>query len=306
MPLLETLPVVPGVTQWPVWGTTARVVTADPSRAEAARLLVADQLERIGQAASRFRPDSEVRSPLLAAGRVVEVSALLADLLTVALQAAQDTDGAVDPTVGEHLNRLGYDRDFVAIAHGPAVVHVIVRRTPSWRDVDLDGRLLQLPPGVTLDLGATAKAYAADLCAELVADQLGCGVLVALGGDIRVAGPAPGRGWTVLVQDGPGEPSSTIVLTGANAIATSSTQSRSWDRDGRRMHHIVEPLTGLPVVPVWRTASVAGPTCLQANVLSTAALVRGLDAVPLLRGRRVTARLVAADRTVTTLGGWPA
>nr|WP_254900771.1 FAD:protein FMN transferase [Rhodococcus sp. 1168] len=54
--------------------------------------------------------------------------------------------------------------------------------------------MLNLPVGVILDLGATAKALAADRCAELVASTLGCGVLISLGGDISTSGPAPEGG----------------------------------------------------------------------------------------------------------------
>ena len=65
---------------------------------------------------------------------------------------------------------------------------------PGWRRVELDqqARRVRLPAGTQLDLGATAKAWAADHCAELIAGRLGCGVLVSLGGDLAVAGPVPG------------------------------------------------------------------------------------------------------------------
>jgi thiamine biosynthesis lipoprotein len=187
---------------------------------------------------------------------------------------------------------------------------VRVRRRAAWRDVTLDdtpsdGGVLTVPDGVLLDLGATAKAWAADRCATLVADELGCGVLVGLGGDLRMAGTDPAEGWTVLVQDGPGQPASTIRLDRARAVATSSTRSRTWTRAGHVLHHVLDPVTTLPVEPVWRTASVAAASCLGANVLSTAALVRGRSAPSMLRGRGVPARLVARDGTVITLNGWP-
>ena len=65
---------------------------------------------------------------------------------------------------------------------------------PGWREVRLDGQSLTMPAGVQLDLGATAKAWAADRSAARIAQQLGGGVLVSLGGDIAVAGPPPAAG----------------------------------------------------------------------------------------------------------------
>jgi thiamine biosynthesis lipoprotein len=130
-------------------------------------------------------------------------------------------------------------------------------------------------------------------------------VLVSLGGDLRVAGPEPADGWTVLVQDGPDQPASRIRLAGARALATSSTLHRTWWQAGQHRHHVLDPATGFPADPVWRTASVAAASCLEANTLSTAALVRGSAAPALLRRAGASARLVAAGGDVLTFGGWP-
>ena len=132
-----------------------------------------------------------------------------------------------------------------------------------------------MPAGTLLDLGATAKAYAADLCATMIADRFGCGVLVSLGGDLRAAGSPPDGGWQVLVQDGPDEPASHVRLAGAAAIATSSTLHRTWRQGGRILHHVLDPPRAGRRAPVWRTASVAADSCVRANTWSTAALVRG-------------------------------
>ena len=77
-------------------------------------------------------------------------------------------------------------------------------------------------------------------------------------------------------------------------------------RDSRVLHHIVDPVTGQPAEPVLRTASVAAPTCVEANTLSTAALVRGLGGIDLLRRSRLPARVVTATGDVVRTGGWPA
>ncbi|WP_436535809.1 FAD:protein FMN transferase [Actinoplanes sp. HUAS TT8] len=169
--------------------------------------------------------------------------------------------------------------------------------------LDAGRRELTVPDGVLLDLGATAKAAAADRAAARVAGELGVGVLVALGGDIATAGAAPDGGWQVLVQDRPGDPSCTVRLPGGAALATSSTASRVWGRAGELLHHIVDPRTGRPAARVWRTVSVAAFTCLRANTLSTAAIVAGRRAPEMLR--EMPSRLVGRDLDVLLRGGWP-
>jgi thiamine biosynthesis lipoprotein len=323
MPLLETLPVLPTVRQWAVWSTTARIVLTDAAVADEAAELVKEQLEEVDAACSRFREDSELmRVQAILAGnpadRAVTVSPLLAVLIGAALEAAEKTDGDVDPTLADDLAALGYTEDYSTIqarsgGAGRVVVPITLTRRirPSWKDVTLTGRRLRMPAGVRLDLGATAKAWAADRAARAVSARFGVGALVALGGDIATAGPAPANGWQVLVQDGVNEPATTVGLAagldeGPAGLATSSTVSRSWRNGTRAVHHILNPASGLPAEPVWRTVSVSAGSCLEANTFSTAAIVSGQDAPARLRASGHPARLVAADGTVLTLNGWPA
>jgi thiamine biosynthesis lipoprotein len=288
---------------WSLWSTTAQLVVTDPDQLPAARALVETLLDDVDRACSRFREDSELRQVEVAGGAGVRVSPLLAELVGAALRAARRTEGDVDPTIGAWLCELGYDRDLAAVAAGP-LPQVSLRLAPDWRRVRLDGDRLTLPAGTRLDLGAIAKAYAADRCAAAVADTLGCGVLVSLGGDVATAGPAPF--WRVRVADGPGEPATTIRLPAGGAVATSSTRHRRWTRGDQVLHHIIDPRTGRPSVPVWRTVSAAAGDCVTANTATTAALVRGPAAIAYLTSTGLPARLVAADGRVHTAGGWPA
>lgn len=318
MPLLERLPVGPDTAQWPLWSTTARVVVSDPRRdpatVAAARRVTEEVCHDVDRAASRFRPDAEIHWVAANAGDWVAVSPLLAELVRVALEAAQRTGGLVDPTVADALHRLGYDRDIAQLTDGgtpvasgrPGGVRVVTRRAAGWRSVRFDGHHVQLPEGVSLDLGATAKAWAADASARRVADELGVGVLVSLGGDIATAGATARGHWSVLVSDGPGQPEAHVTLPAGHALATSSTISRTWRRGGQSMHHVLDPRTSLPAPAVWRTVSVAADSCVRANTLSTAGIVRGHGAVGWLEGQHATARLVAAGGDVIRVGGWPA
>jgi thiamine biosynthesis lipoprotein len=294
---------------------TARLVVTRPSALDGARTWAQQFLDEVERACSRFRPDSELM--LAQAAGDVPVSPLLAELVAAALDAARRTDGVVDPTVGGLLDGLGYDRDLALLTgsgagadggDGPPLV--VTHQRPDWRTVRLDrtadGARLRLVPGTRLDLGATAKAYAADRCAAAIAERFDTGVLVSLGGDIATAGPAPDGGWRVLVQDEPDDPPQTVQIPAGAALATSSTVSRRWWYRGIAMHHIVDPRTGAPAATPWRSATVAAATCVQANAASTAALVHGDAAPGWLRRTGLPARLVGADRRVLTIGAWPA
>jgi thiamine biosynthesis lipoprotein len=302
--------VIPAAADWEAWTCRIRVVVADPAALDEARVVLADALAAVDLACSRFRADSELATAEAAAGRWVTVSPLLADLLSTALRAARLTDGDVDPTVGAALAGLGYDRNLTAVAPTGTVVRVPI---PGWRRIELDapGRRVRIAPGVRVDLGATAKARTADRAAAEITARTGSGCLVSLGGDIAVAGPAPDGGWRIRVEDVTGDPEApptgpcTVVTIRDGALATSSTRARRWRRDGVELHHLLDPRTGLPPRRWWRTVSVAAGSCVDANTVSTAAVVRGRRVWPWLRAIGLPARLVAEDGRVFTAGGWP-
>jgi len=183
-------------------------------------------------------------------------------------------------------------------------------------ELDTERCTVRVPATVMLDLGATAKALAADRAATRICAAVGCGVLVNLGGDIRVAGETPPDGWRVGIlddlvfaaSDSQAEPAGQgqAVIVRDGGLATSSTRARTWQRGGAHLHHIIVPGTGLPVDSCWRTVSVAAATCVDANTASTAAIVRGERAVRWLEKLHLPARLVRRDGTTVLTSGWPA
>jgi thiamine biosynthesis lipoprotein len=187
------------------------------------------------------------------------------------------------------------------------------RRHAAWLAVRLErrpggGARVALPAGVALDLGATAKALAADRAARAAHAAAGCSVLVSLGGDVAVAGPPPAEGWAIRVLEdhaGPQEAVGQTVTIRSGGLATSGTTVRRWQAGGVPRHHILDPRSGAPAAVVWRTASVAAASCVDANTASTAAIVRGADAPPWLLRHRLPARLVSARGRVLLVGAWP-
>jgi FAD:protein FMN transferase len=295
-----------------VFGTTAvlLVSAADRAAASAARRLADRELAAVDLACSRFRPDSELMALNRAAGGGPQrITPLFAELLAAAVRAARITGGDVDPTCGPALVALGYDRDFAEVpADAPPRLTGPVGPVPGWQHVHLAGSRAWLDRGVQIDLGATAKAWAADHCAELIARELDCRVLMSLGGDIAAAGPAPADGWRVRVTDDHAAPLSApgqTVTISTGGLATSSTTVRAWKVGGRPVHHIIDPATGEPVRSCWRTVSVAAGNCVDANIASTAAIIRGPAALDWLHAIGLPARLVRHDGTVETTAGWP-
>jgi len=300
---------VPASASFPALGSTAVVAVTDEAALADARTAVSEIVDAFDLACSRFRADSELMALARAEGTRVRVSALLFDAVTAGLRAAQLTDGDVDPTLGEALRGLGYDRDFDGLAErGPARVRMA--RVPGWQAVEIDAtaRTIRVPAGVELDLGATAKALCADRAAAAAHERTGAGVLVSLGGDIALAGEAPAPGWRVRVTDdhrsdatAPGQ----WISLPTGGLATSSTQVRRWETDTGTAHHLLDPATVRPARSCWRTVSVCAGSCLDANIATTAAIIRSERAVPWLQSLGLPARLVGTDGTVRHIAGWP-
>lgn len=292
-------------------GTTARLAVWPPERLSDCADAVDDVLDALDRQASRFRPDSELSRVQRSSTTVFLVSEGFAQALDAALRAARWTGGLVDPTVCAALEALGYDRDFATIDQDAAGTPTPGAPAPGWEAVCLNGRLLERPTGVRLDLGATAKGLGADRAAAAAAHALGTagGVLVSLGGDLALAGTPPRDGWPVAVVEDPDQPDdwpTQVVRLVDGALATSSPRCRTWRHGARRVHHLVDPRTGEVAESPWRTATVAAPNCLTANAASTAVMVGGSDAAGWLEDTGLPARLVAADGTVHRFGAWPA
>lgn len=297
---------------WQALGTTNAVTVTAPQAIVPAASIATEWIARLDRAASRFRPDSEL-SRLNAAARTgtvtAQVSQTLAICIKAALEAARLTGGLVDPTLGDAIAAAGYDDDLAVVQSRPPRAAPAMR-TPSrvaWRDITFrrSDRTLVLPRGAQLDLGAIAKAAAADALAEHLAAQLPGGVLVNLGGDIAVGGACPADGWPIGVEDHRGTLLQ-VVTSAGQSFATSSTAKRVWTTAaGRRVHHIIDPRTGAPSRAVWAQVTCAGVSAVQANAAATAAIVLADAAPAWLAERAIPARLDGPDGRTVATAGWP-
>jgi len=240
--------------------------------------VVEAEVRAIDETCSRFRADSELMSLNGSGGRPFRASPLLIEALQAALRAARQTEGLVDPTVGGAMLRIGYDDDFERLPQERPALPLAPLPVPGWRLVSLEPetRMVLIPAGTRLDLGATAKALAADRAALAAYRTTGAGTLVSLAGDVSVAGPSPSGGWTILVAEdhrqGAEAPGPRVSIQ-AGGVATSSRGVRRWKYGEAEHHHLVDPRTGLPSQSHWRTASVAAASCVDANAAATAAIL---------------------------------
>jgi FAD:protein FMN transferase len=301
---------------WRALGTRVDLLVLDGDL-DTARDAVESLLDEVDRTYSRFRDDSELMTLQQNAGHAMPVSPLLWQAITTALTVADETGGAVDPTVGHAMRVIGYDRDLAAVLAAQPDgsrddIVIELAPIPGWQGIRLDPgqRTVRVPRRVELDLGSSGKALAADLAVQAaIRAGRAAGALVGLGGDIATAGAAPEGGWRILASEDsstPADADGEVVAIEAGALATSGTTVRRWrSADGVERHHLVDPATGASVIGPWRTVSVAATTCVEANAAATATIVRGADGLRWLSDRHLPARLVGTDGAVTRVGGWP-
>ena len=255
-------------------GTSIRVLTdggADERAVSSAATAIRGTFEQEERRFSRFRAESELSRVNAASGRSIALSPSFGAVMRLALEAARSTGGAFDPTVLCVMGAIGYDRDFDEVLAGARDMLHPASPCGRWRDVTLDGDVLWVPAGVGIDLGGIAKGWTADLAATRA---LGAGLpwaLVNAGGDLRLVGEAPVIDVAVEDPDDRGAELGRLSIR-EGGLATSSIRSRSW---GPGLHHVIDPRTGAPAETDLLQVTVTAPTCAEAEIRATAAILGG-------------------------------
>ena len=264
-------------------GCDVVVSGAEPGQLAAVRRLFEEADNRF----SRFRAGSELNRVNAAAGRLTTVSSAFAEMLELALWAAQETDGLVDPTLGGAIEAAGYDRDFADLpADGPAPG---AGERGAWQQVRLHGRALSIPAGMRLDLNGVVKSDTVDHALALLAGD----------GWVSAGGDVAGRGGLDVALPGGG-----AVRLEAGGLATSGTAHRHWRRGGVFHHHLIDPATGAPAAAAWEYVTVAGASCLDADVAAKAAFLRGESGPGWLDERGLPGRFVRSDGSLVVNRSW--
>ncbi len=265
-----------------------RIDTTD--RALAARLGGMAQAEalRIEYKYSRYRADSLLSRINASNGQPVTVDSETAELLDCAAQFHALSEGRFDITSGVLRRVWRFDQS----DHVPAETEVAaVLPFVGWDRVTWHRPEITLPSGMEIDFGGLGKEYAVDTTVLKLQAASPAPFLVNFGGDLRVSGPrANGARWRVAIESVETANTAEAMLDLASGALTTSGDARRYLlRDGVRFGHILDPRTGWPVRDPPRSVTVAAPTCMEAGLISTLAMLHGADAEAFLEAEGVVA-----------------
>jgi len=225
---------------------------------------------------SRTDPDSELCR--LNAGELTEASPELAEVLTMALSYARLSNGAFDPTLGALSDLWQFTADHPQVPPDEAIDEAL--EGSGYERVALDGCRVSLPSGCHVDLGGIAKGYIAGRVRDFLAEQGVASAIINLGGNLYCLGTKPdGSPFRVGVQYPYRERDQVIAALEVSdvSVVTSGVYERYFEEDGVLYHHILDPATGCPVRNNLLSVTVISPSSVQADALSTACFVLGLE-----------------------------
>jgi len=266
-------------------------VLVETDREPVARALTtraADCAARIEQKFSRYRKDNIVARINSARGAPVEVDDETANLLDFADLVHRLSGGLFDITSGVLRRAWTFDGG----ARVPTAAE-LERLLPlvGWSKARWERPVLTLLPDMQIDFGAIGKEYAVDQAAQALSRASPVAALVNFGGDLAATrARAGGRAWRVGIEDVSDvsrRQASRLIELQAGALATSGDTHRFVTANGERLPHILDPRDGFPVRGAPRSVTVAAPTCTNAGMLTTLAMLRGAGAEAFLEGEGV-------------------
>lgn len=267
VPMFESMT---GFSMGTSWSLKFRGQVMDPARL---RQDVQSALDEIVVQMSTWDPDSAISRLNQAETGWYQVPPALFHVLTQALELAEISQGAYDPTVGRLVNLWGFgpsgpiDTPPSAMAIRQALTHTGWQRThlnPSYQAV-------WQPGGLHFDLSSIAKGYGVDEIARVLDEAGVSDYLAELGGELK----AKGKGtWALNIETPALDEQIPIVLTDS-AVATSGDYRRFFMHQGRRMAHTLDARSGMPFTHPLASVTVLHPQCMMADGLATALLAMG-------------------------------
>ncbi|HHL43858.1 MAG TPA: FAD:protein FMN transferase [Hellea balneolensis] len=265
-----------------------RIETQDLELAHTIGTIVEQEAKRIEQKFSRYRDDSIISRINAANGQAVELDEETAGLIDYAANCFELSEGQFDITSG--ILRRAWRFDGSSNVPKPENVTKLLPMI-GWDKVEWKKPFLRLGAGMEIDFGGLGKEYAVDRALLVVQAQTDLPALVNFGGDLRVTGPLGGRTpWQITLQSVDRDLSREGILAlSTGALATSGDAQRFLLKNGIRYSHILDPRTGWPVEDPPRSVTVSAPTCMEAGILSTLAMLRGRGAEKFLKQEGIKA-----------------
>ena len=262
--------------QFKAMGSHMQAWLSAPSSREAEILTqVPDWFETWEAALSRFRPTSELNALNAHSGDWMQVSPTLFEIIEDAKLAAESSDGIFNPLILNALEAAGYEHSFDPNAATEQQSPVAAPQAiPAWQliQLDADRQAVRLPPGARIDLGGIAKGWAAQEAADRLSAYGAC--LIDAGGDLVACGsPDENDGWIVKIPTLNQAETMFHILLVDEAIATSGTDFRHWQRNGQTMHHLIDPRTGRPSDSNIVRSTVIAPDAIEAVVWAKVSLM---------------------------------
>ena len=214
-----------------------------------------------------------------AAGKPVTVNPDTAELLNIALEFAESSNGAFDPTIGSVSSLWDFKSETPHLPDPDALSDAL--KHVDYRNLSIDGDSVTLKdPEASVDLGAIAKGYVADKMKALCISRGITSGYINLGGNVLTIGSKPsGEAFVIGIKDPvPGSESAiTAVSSADSSVVRSGVYVRYFTVDGEDYHHILDTKTGCPVKNNLLSVSIIGPSSVTCDALSTVLFIMGID-----------------------------
>lgn len=242
------------------------------------------EAKRIEQKFSRYLDDNVMASINHSDGQEIELDEETSKLLDFAFQCYELSDGLFDVTSGVLRRAWRFDGSDNVPDEScvEKLLPLIGLNKLEWHKPKL-----KIPKEMELDFGGIGKEYAVDLCLQVASQHCNFPILVNFGGDLACSGPRSNdQAWQVGIESvGGGKPALLSLKKGA--MATSGDARRFLLKDGIRYSHILNPKTGQSIVDAPSSVTVTAPTCIQAGLMSTLALLQGSEAEAFLQAQEI-------------------
>jgi len=309
VPLLTTPPARPlggvvhavsGATMGTSW--SARFVAHSGADLPGLTAQVQRALDAVVAQMSAWEPLSDLsRYNRSAAGSWIALPPEMAGVLRRAIEIAQATDGAFDPTLGALTDLWGFGPRPFSGEPPPRQAVDAALQTGGWTRLTLDGDALFQPGGLRLDLNGIAKGFGVDQAAAALERAGVRSYLVEVGGELRGTGAKPdGQPWWVELERPPAANDAlrTLVALHDLSVATSGDYRRFFDHAGRRYAHTLDPASGAPSDQGVVSVTVLASTCMDADAWATALTVMGpTEALAFASAHALPALIVSRSAT---------
>lgn len=256
--------------------------TQDIELAEKLTRLAHEEAKRIETKFSRYRNDNIVFEINRGEGKQVDIDDETFRLLQFADQCYQLSEGEFDITSG--ILRQAWTFDGSNRLPRQSQIDALLKNI-GWNKVKFDATSITLPAKMEIDFGGIGKEYAVDRVLNLICQRFSGSVMVNFGGDCHASAPPSHQAaWQTGIENpiSSGVAKEVIQLQ-QGGLATSGDAYRCIIHQGIRYGHILNPKTGWPAMNAPRSVTVAAPTCTDAGILSTLAILQGKNAEAFLQ-----------------------